>query len=72
MGFIIVFIVIAIVIAGFFLQRVNNEVAKSFAGVIFSIAPTGIILIILIILYIKVEKFRHRETMLHMLSWKGK
>ena len=71
MGLIIVFIVIAMVITGFFLRTSNNEVAKSVAGIIFSIAPTGIILIILIFLYIKVEKFRHRDRMLNMLSWKG-
>ena len=49
----------------------NNEAAKSVAGIIFSIALTGIILVILIFLYIKVEKFRHRDRMLNMLSWKG-
>ncbi|MEJ7679356.1 MAG: class I SAM-dependent methyltransferase [Segetibacter sp.] len=71
MGFAIVFIVIAMIITGFFLRTSNNEAAKSVAGFIFSIAPTGIILILLIFLYIKVEKFRHRDRMLNMLSWNG-
>ena len=71
MGLALTFIVIAMTIAGFFLRVSNNETAKSAAGIIFSIAPTGIILIILILLYIKVEKFRHRDRMLNMLSWKG-
>jgi arsenite methyltransferase len=71
MGLIIVITVIAIVITGFFLRTSNNEAAKSVAGIIFSIAPTGIILVILIFLYVKVEKFRHRDRMLGMLSWKG-
>jgi arsenite methyltransferase len=71
MGLALTFIVIAMTIAGFFLRASNNETATSAAGIIFSIAPTGIILIILILLYIKVEKFRHRDRMLNMLSWKG-
>jgi ubiquinone/menaquinone biosynthesis C-methylase UbiE len=71
MGIAIIVFVIALIIAGFFLRKSNNETAQSVAGIIFSIAPTGIILIILIFLYIKVEKFRHRDRMLNMLSWKG-
>jgi arsenite methyltransferase len=71
MGLTITLLVIAMTIAAFFLRASNNETAKSIAGVIFSIAPTGIVLLILIFLYIKVEKFRHRDRMLDMLSWKG-
>jgi arsenite methyltransferase len=71
MGLAITFIVIAMTIAGLIMRASNNEIAKSAAGIIFSIAPTGIILILLILLYIKVEKFRHRDRMLNMLSWRG-
>jgi arsenite methyltransferase len=71
MGLVIVGIVAAMIIAGIFLQTRNSETAKSIARVIFSITPTGIVLIILIGLYINVEKFRHRDRMLNMLSWNG-
>jgi arsenite methyltransferase len=71
MGLAIVFIVIAMIITGFLLRTSTSDTAKSIAGVIFSIAPTGIILLLLIFLYIKVEKFRHRDRMLNMLSWSG-
>jgi arsenite methyltransferase len=71
MGLAIIIIWIASVLLAFFLQRMNNPAAKSVASFIFSLAPTGLILVILIILYVKVEKFRHRDRMLNMISWKG-
>lgn len=71
MGIAIVVLVIALIITGFFLRTNNSETAKSVAGIIFSIAPTGIIVVILILMYIKVEKFRHRDRMLNMIPWKG-
>jgi arsenite methyltransferase len=70
-GIAIIVIVMALIITAFFLKASNNEPANSIAGVIFSIAPTGFILIILIFLYIKIEKFRHRDRMINMLPWKG-
>jgi arsenite methyltransferase len=70
-GLIILVIVVVSIIAAFFLNASNNQVAKSIVRVIFSIVPTGVILLILIFFYIKVEKFRHRDKMLNMLSWKG-
>jgi arsenite methyltransferase len=71
MGLTIVFVVIVIIITGFFLRNSRSDTVKSIAAIIFSIAPTGIILIILIVVYVKVEKFRHRDRMLNMLSWRG-
>jgi arsenite methyltransferase len=71
MGFAIVFVVIVMIITGFFLRISSSDTAKSVAAIIFSVTPTGIILIILIFLYAKVEKFRHSDRMLNMLSWRG-
>jgi len=71
MGIAIAILVIAIIVMGFYLKTSNNETFKSISGIIFSIAPTGIIILLLIILYITVEKFRHRDRMINMLTWKG-
>jgi len=58
-----VLIMAAMLIAGIVMRTSSDEGARSMAGIIFSIAPTAIILIILIFLYVTVEKFRHREKM---------
>ena len=57
MGLAIALLVIAVTITGFYLRTSDNDTAKSIVGIIFSIAPTGIIILLLIILYVTVEKF---------------
>lgn len=71
MGLFIACLVIAMITAGLFLRSSHNEFLNALAGIILSIAPTGVIIILLIFLYIKVEKFRHRNRMLNMLQWRG-
>jgi arsenite methyltransferase len=70
-GLAIIIVWIVSLVLGFFLRTSQSEIARSIASIIFSLAPTGLVLIILIILYVKVEKFRHRDRMLNMISWKG-
>jgi arsenite methyltransferase len=71
MGIIIIVIVGAIASIGLFFRASNNELLKSVSGIMFLILPTGIVVLILIMLYITVEKFRHRDKLLNMLPWKG-
>jgi hypothetical protein len=54
-----------------FLRRFSNTAAAVSSNVILSLVPTGIILIILMIFYVRVGKFNHRNKMLNMLSWNG-
>jgi ubiquinone/menaquinone biosynthesis C-methylase UbiE len=68
-GIVIVFVVA--VIAAFFLHGSANSTARALSNILFSLAPTGILIIVLIILYVRVEKFRHRDRMLNMLIWSG-
>jgi arsenite methyltransferase len=71
MGLVILCLVAIMIIAGFFFRNSHNGILSAFASIILSIAPTGFIIILLILLYIKVEKFRHRNRMLNMLQWIG-
>jgi ubiquinone/menaquinone biosynthesis C-methylase UbiE len=70
-GLIIVLLVVVGLVIGLVFQRSPNEAARTIASVILSLVPAGFILILLIASYVKVEKFRHRDRMLNMLSWRG-
>ncbi len=56
---------------GVFLLESSNQLARVIATVILNLLPAGLILIVLMVVYVKVEKFRHRDRMLNMLPWKG-
>jgi arsenite methyltransferase len=59
---------------GLAFRRSSSEAARAAASVILSLVPTGVILILLMGSYVKVEKFRHRDRMLNMLKtapWRG-
>jgi len=56
---------------GVFLRESSNQLARVIATVILNLLPAGLILIVLMVVYVKVEKFRHRDRMLNMLPWKG-
>ena len=49
----------------------SSEAARTAASVMVSLVPTGVILILLMVAYVKVEKFRHRDRMLKMARWRG-
>jgi len=70
-GVMILFAVIASLVLAGFLYMYGNGLAKTAARIIFSFSITGIIVLILIWLYTRKEKFRHRNRMLNMLTWKG-
>jgi len=70
-GLRLLLIIIAALAIAVFLKRYSNTVAAASANVILSLVPTGIILIILMIVYVKIGKFNHRNKMLNMLSWNG-
>jgi len=70
-GIAIVIVFIVAVIAAALLYTSANSSARAAARIIFSLAPTGLIILFLIVMYIRVEKFRHRDRMLNMLPWKG-
>jgi arsenite methyltransferase len=71
MGLAMLAIVTVVLVASIFFHSSQNAFVHGISSIGFSVAPTGIVLIILIILYVKVEKFRHRDRMLNMLNWKG-
>jgi ubiquinone/menaquinone biosynthesis C-methylase UbiE len=48
-----------------------SETARAVASIVLSLVPTGIILILLMASYVKIEKFRHRDRMLNMVPWRG-
>jgi arsenite methyltransferase len=58
-------------VVGVFLRDSSNQVARIMATIIFNLLPAGVILIVLMVIYVKVEKFRHRDRMLKMLVWRG-
>jgi arsenite methyltransferase len=52
----------------------SSEAARTAASVVLSLVPTAVILLLLMVSYVKVEKFRHRDRMLNMLKitpWRG-
>ena len=70
-GLRILLIIIAALAIAVFLKRYTNTAAAISSNIILSLLPTGIIIIILMIAYVKVGKFNHRNKMLNMLSWNG-
>jgi arsenite methyltransferase len=71
LGLIIVLVVIAGLAFGLGFRRSSSEAVRSAAGIVLSLLPTGVILILLMVSYVKVEKFRHRDRMLNQVPWRG-
>jgi len=71
LGLIIVLAVAASLAFGLLYRGSSNEAARAVASVVLSLVPTGIILILSMVSYVKVEKFRHRDRMLKMVQWRG-
>ncbi len=70
-GLTVVMAVAAGLAFGLAFRRSASEAASIAASVILSLVPTGVILILLMVSYVKVEKFRHRDRMLNLVSWRG-
>jgi len=70
-GAVILLIVAAMVAAAMILPHSSNPVLRSVGSVTGSLLPTGTLILVLIFLYVTVEKFRHRDRMLNMLNWNG-
>jgi arsenite methyltransferase len=70
-GALIVLFVAATAAAAILLPHSGNRALRSVGDIAGSLLPTGTLILALIILYVTVEKFRHRDRMLNMLSWKG-
>src|SRR5580700_4692983 len=70
-GLIIVLLVVAGLVFGLAFRESSSEAARTAAGILLSLVPTGIILILLMAFYVKVEKFRHRDRMLNLVTWRG-
>jgi len=70
-GIAILIVTIAAIILAIFLHYSSNNNARSISNIIFSLAPTGVIILFLMVMYLRVEKFRHRDRMLNMLTWNG-
>jgi arsenite methyltransferase len=71
LGLAILIIVTGLIVTSVLFRSSVNPVEQAISSMGFSLAPTGILIIMLIVLYMKVEKFRHRDRMLNMLAWKG-
>jgi arsenite methyltransferase len=74
LGLITVLAVVAAFAFGLGLRKSSSEAARTAASVVLSLVPTGLILILLMASYVKVEEFRHRDRMLNMLKmapWRG-
>jgi ubiquinone/menaquinone biosynthesis C-methylase UbiE len=73
-GLTIVLAVVAGLACGLGFRGSSSAAARAAASIVLSLTPTGIILILLMASYVKVEKFRHRDRMLDMLKmapWRG-
>ena len=70
-GIIITVITITALITAVLLYIYGNNSARAAGNIIFSFVPTGIIILALAWLYVRKEKFRHRDKMLNMLTWTG-
>jgi arsenite methyltransferase len=70
-GAVILLIVAAMVAAAILLPHSSNPALRSVGDVTGSLLPTGALILVLIFLYVTVEKFRHRDRMLNMLDWNG-
>jgi arsenite methyltransferase len=71
MGILLVIIVLLMLIADFVLTHYHIQGTQLIKSILFSLTPTGIVILILIFMYVKVEKFRHRDRMLNMINWEG-
>lgn len=71
LGLVILLAVVAGLAFGLGFRESSNETARAAASIVFSLVPTGIVLILLMASYIKIEKFRHRDRMLNMVPWRG-
>jgi len=71
LGLVIVFVVGAGLAFGLVFRRSPSAAASAAASVILSLVPTGIIVILLMVSYVKVEKFRHRDRILNLVPWRG-
>jgi len=70
-GLAVLLVVIVGLAVGIFLRGSSNQLARVIASIIFNVVTTGMILIVLMVLYVTIEKFRHRDKMLNMLVWRG-
>ncbi len=70
-GIKIAVVTLVALITAVFLRTSGNATAKEAGNIIFSLAPAGIIILALAVMYVRVEKFRHRDKMLNMLPWTG-
>ncbi|MBS1598707.1 MAG: class I SAM-dependent methyltransferase [Bacteroidetes bacterium] len=70
-GLRLLLIILAASAIAIFLKRYSNSAAAVASNIILSLVPTGIILIILMVAYIRIGKFQHRNRMMNMLSWNG-
>jgi arsenite methyltransferase len=70
-GVIIVLAVAAGLAFGLQFRESSGEAARTAASIVLSLVPTGIILILLMVSYVKFEKFRNRDRMLRMAAWRG-
>jgi arsenite methyltransferase len=70
-GLIIVLAVAAGLAFGLLFRESSSEAARTAASIILSLVPTGIVLILLMVSYVKFEKFRNRDRMLKMAPWRG-
>jgi len=64
-------VIIAALAIGIFLNNSSYTAARVLASIILSFAPAAALVIILMILYIKIGKFMHRDKMLRMLPIEG-
>ena len=71
LGLIIVLGVAAGLVFGLAFRGSASDAARIAASVVLSLVPTGIILILLMASYVKFEKFRLRDRMLNMVTWRG-
>ncbi len=71
LGLLLLFVILAMIIAYIILGYAHSETAQTIKSILLSLIFAGIVVVFLIIMYVKVEKFRHRDRMLNMLLWKG-
>ena len=67
----IVILVTVGAVTALLLHRSSLEAARIMASLLFSFVQAGLFAVILSVLYIKAEKFRHRNRMLALLPWTG-
>ncbi|HVX51342.1 MAG TPA: class I SAM-dependent methyltransferase [Chitinophagaceae bacterium] len=70
-GFTLIVAVILVLAAALGLGIAPGNTAKQASNIMLLFAGTGLFFIFLMIMYLRVEKFRHRNRMLNMLKWTG-